>query len=276
MRRRQLLRSSILALGSLALIDFTQRRQLMSQAQAIDEGEGGTSGIPEAPDPVLTPSLEWPWNEGDWEWMYEGGDHSLIHLFIGGAEGTRGPNGEYWKAYYGHTDPGNQVWNKGSFSYQHGPNVTPAQADELQLARLRSQARQILQQAASPRLLLTPTAFLNALDLANQSPLAGVGGSGKFGSHGFINHLAWHVESGGARNGIYTRDDIVFCRVRSYIHPVRGTWTATGLNANYNTDWSDRISRENVWNDQQRRYDAGARALAVWANAGRIPEGFKE
>jgi hypothetical protein len=78
--------------------------------------------------------------------LFEGGSDSLVARAVGSAEGTRTPEGHRNPAYYGHVDPGNGVWNLGSFSYQHGAS-SPEEADAKQLARLRQQA-QVLQQKA--------------------------------------------------------------------------------------------------------------------------------
>ena len=61
--------------------------------------------------------------------FFEGGGDSLVAKSVGSAEGTRTPSGGYTRAYYGHVDPGNGVWNLGSYSYQHGA-VSPQEADK--------------------------------------------------------------------------------------------------------------------------------------------------
>ena len=66
--------------------------------------------------------------------VFEGGTDSLVARAVGSAEGTRTPTGAFNPAYNGHTDPGNGVWNMGTFSYQHGAK-TPAEADQKQLQR---------------------------------------------------------------------------------------------------------------------------------------------
>lgn len=71
--------------------------------------------------------------------MFEGDEHSLVAIAIGSAEGTRTPEGNKTSAYYGHIDPGNGVWNLGSFSYQHGA-ASPEAADQQQLKQLQAQA----------------------------------------------------------------------------------------------------------------------------------------
>ena len=87
------------------------------------------------------------------------------------AEGTRTPSGQPTHAYYGHTDPGNGVWNMGTFSYQHGAS-SPKEADSKQLKRLQKQGKTLEQQATQADLSMSLGEVLNALDLANQSPRA--------------------------------------------------------------------------------------------------------
>ena len=101
--------------------------------------------------------------------IFAGGSDSLVARTVGHAEGTRTADGHKTRAYYGHSDPGNGVWNLGSFSYQHSAN-SPEDADEKQLRRLQSQADTIRQKADAHRLELSLEEELNAIDLANQSP----------------------------------------------------------------------------------------------------------
>ena len=72
------------------------------------------------------------------DWIFADGTESLVARTVGSAEGTRHWNGQRTRAYYGHTDPGNGVWNLGTFSYQHEAH-DPADADEKQLLRLKRQ-----------------------------------------------------------------------------------------------------------------------------------------
>ncbi|HZG38747.1 MAG TPA: hypothetical protein VEZ50_08700, partial [Nodosilinea sp.] len=115
--------------------------------------------------------------------LFEGNSDSLVAWAVGSAEGTRTPNGAINPAYFGHTDPGNRVWNIGTFSYQHGAK-TPEEADQKQLARLQNQGDVLRQRALKHGLNLTLEETLNGLDLANQSPLAAIG------RVGYIERLA--------------------------------------------------------------------------------------
>ncbi|PSR16755.1 hypothetical protein C8255_16210 [filamentous cyanobacterium CCP3] len=174
--------------------------------------------------------------------LFEGNSDSLVARAVGSAEGTRTPNGAINPAYFGHTDPGNRVWNMGTFSYQHGAK-TPEEADQKQLARLQNQGDQLRQRALQHGLNLTLEETLNGLDLANQSPLAAIG------RVGYIERLAE-----AKANGLEGSEAILVARTRSYINPNTGRWNAPGLG---NTEASIR-------RDQQRRANAVAQAIAAY------------
>ncbi len=174
--------------------------------------------------------------------LFEGHSDSLVARAVGSAEGTRTPSGAINPAYFGHTDPGNRVWNMGTFSYQHGAK-TPAEADQKQLARLQNQGDVLRERALKHGLNLTLEETLNGLDLANQSPLAAIG------RVGYIERLAE-----AKANGYEGSEAILVARIRSYINPNTGRWNAPGLG---NTEPSIR-------RDQQRRANAVAQAIAAY------------
>ncbi|MGG6240413.1 hypothetical protein ACQ4N7_17450 [Nodosilinea sp. AN01ver1] len=174
--------------------------------------------------------------------LFEGNSDSLVARAVGSAEGTRTPNGAINPAYFGHTDPGNRVWNMGTFSYQHGAK-TPEEADQKQLARLQNQGDLLRQRALQHGLNLTLEETLNGLDLANQSPLAAIG------RVGYVERLAE-----AKANGLEGSEAILVARTRSYINPNTGRWNAPGLG---NTEASIR-------RDQQRRANAVAQAIAAY------------
>lgn len=159
--------------------------------------------------------------------LFAGGINSIVSRTVGHAEGTRAATGERTKAYYGHSDPGNGVWNIGSFSYQHGA-ASPEDADRKQLARLQRQFAIISQQAKSKKLVLSELEKLNAIDLANQAPLAALDVGG------FVDRL------------IECNRNLLCARSRSYINPRTGRLEAPGLGGNM----------PQVERDQQRRMDA--------------------
>ncbi|GAB4477191.1 MAG: hypothetical protein OHK0037_39050 [Elainellaceae cyanobacterium] len=176
---------------------------------------------------------------GGLEALFHGGAESLVARVVGSAEGTRAADGQRTKAYYGHTDPGNGVWNLGSFSYQHGAS-SPEEADERQLRRLQKQADLLQRKAASHGISLTLEELLNGIDLANQAPMAALDRGG---------YVDWLAEA--RQRGMQGEAAILWARTHSFIDPDTQQWNAPGLG---NT--ADRISR-----DQDRRMKAIALAL---------------
>ncbi|MBD2035206.1 hypothetical protein H6F76_09215 [Leptolyngbya sp. FACHB-321] len=174
--------------------------------------------------------------------LFTGGSDSLVARTVGHAEGTRTPNGSKTRAYYGHSDPGNGVWNMGSFSYQHGAD-SPEAADEKQLRRLERQAEVIRQKADAHRLNLSLEEELNAIDLANQAPLAALDTPG---------YIEWLKKA--RDRGLTGSEAVLWARTQSYWNPRRNRWEAPGLG---NTE-------DNISHDQNRRLTAIARALDVY------------
>jgi hypothetical protein len=172
--------------------------------------------------------------------LFRGNSQSLVAKAVGSAEGTRRPNGGTNPAYYGHLDPGNAAWNVGTFSYQHCPTCSPQEADRRQLRRLRWQFQQIRQQAQRQGLQLTLEEQLNAIDLANQSPIAALA------SGGFIDRLRWARQQGWRGS-----DAVLQARVFSYQNPYTQLWDAPGLG---NTE-------SGIRRDQARRQAAIAAAI---------------
>jgi hypothetical protein len=158
--------------------------------------------------------------------LFVGGERSIVSRAVGHAEGTRGADGSKTPAYAGHTDPGNGVWNLGSFSYQHSAS-SPEDADRKQLARLQRQFALISQQALAKGLRLSFREKLNAIDLANQAPRAALEPGG------FVDRL------------IECNRELVCVRSKSYLD-LDGRLDAPGLGNNMR-----RVER-----DQQRRIDA--------------------
>lgn len=178
----------------------------------------------------------------DWtlpDWIYAGESDSLVARVIGSAEGTRTASGRPTQAYYGHTDPGNGVWNMGTFSYQHGAR-SPQEADKKQLKRLKKQGKTIASQAKQADLTMTLGEVLNGLDLANQSPKAALE------KGGYIDRLAQ-----ARQQGMKNSDAIVWARTYSYIDPNTQRWNAPGLGNTLSS----------IQRDQNRRHNAVAQAF---------------
>ncbi len=180
------------------------------------------------------------------DWIFEGGTDSLVARTVGNAEGTRAWNGEKTPAYYGHIDPGNGVWNRGTFSYQHEAR-SPEDADDKQLQRLKLQGLQLEEQAQKQGLKLTLEERLNGIDLANQAPLAALDRGG------YIEQLAK-----ARRLSMEDFDAIVWARTQAYLDPDTRQWNAPGLGNNvYSID-----------RDQRRRAAAIAQAHEAYTLTG--------
>lgn len=198
------------------------------------------------PDPVpvgnpTTAQLPPPPLPPDVTSWFVGGEQSLVAIAVGHAEGTRTATGERTSAYYGHVDPGNQAWNQGSFSYQHGAR-SPEEADQKQLARLKHQTKTLHQLAFEKSLTLDQPEFLNAIDLANQAPAAAI-------DRGYIDWLQ-QAKTMGLRGD----EAILWARTRSFLDPDTQRWNAPGLGN----------SVDSITRDQERRQQAIARVLATY------------
>ncbi len=188
----------------------------------------------ETPDPKMAPLQNLLLDD----WIFEGGTNSLVAHTVGKAEGTRYADGQRTQAFYGHRDPGNGVWNIGTFSYQHAAQ-SPEEADERQLARLKRQGLQLEAQAKAQGIQLSLEAKLNGIDLANQAPLAALDRGG------YIEQLAKAY-----RLNMSGTEAIVWARTYAYLDPDTRQWNAPGLGNNV-----DSIDR-----DQRRRVEAIAQA----------------
>ncbi|MEO1523722.1 MAG: hypothetical protein AAFU78_23495, partial [Cyanobacteria bacterium J06633_2] len=182
------------------------------------------------------------------DWIFENGTHSLVARTVGSAEGTRRADGRRTNAYYGHTDPGNGVWNLGTFSYQHDAE-SPEDADEKQLRRLKRQGLELETQAAQQGLALTLEEKLNGLDLANQAPLAALDRGG------YIERLAQ-----AKRLQMSGDEAILWARTHAYIDPDTRRWNAPGLGNNIHS----------ISTDQERRMSAISSAMKAYS-----PRGFE-
>ena len=160
--------------------------------------------------------------------------NSPLSVAIGHAEGNRTVNGGHTRSYAGHTDPGNRAHNLGTFSYQARQNSsvqTPEQADQVQLARLRSQipgyeaaCRRAGVDANNPRL---QAAYFN---LWNQSPrMAGR----------FLDRMGRNLG-----NQPLSVENITRARVDA-CYDDRGRFTSTGLR-NPQRAYRDQLRRENA------------------------------
>jgi len=181
--------------------------------------------------------------------LFAGGTDSLVAKAIGSAEGTRTPNGIRTPAYYGHVDPGNGVWNLGTFSFQHGAN-SPEDADQKQLKRLQNQADLLHQKAIEHGMTLSLEEKLNGIDLANQAPQAALGDKG---------YIDWLKQAHDL--GMQGAEAVIWARTRSFIDPATGTWNAPGLGNNVAA----------IFDDQERRANAIFRAIEAHGQNDNLP-----
>jgi hypothetical protein len=221
-------------------IDATPTAPTPTTALSFDPPVASTAvTAPPPPTPPTVASAPSSNTEAD---LFTGGSDSLVARTVGHAEGTRTADGNKTRAYYGHSDPGNNVWNLGSFSYQHGAR-SPQEADEKQLRRLQRQADVIRQKADAHRLSLSLEEELNAIDLANQAPLAALDTPG---------YVEWLKKA--RDRGLTGSEAVLWARTQSYWNPRLNRWEAPGLG---NTEG-------NISHDQNRRLTAIARALDVY------------
>jgi hypothetical protein len=211
-----------------------------AQTQAALTGQGGEA----TPAPLSPSHSPTPLNT-----LFDQGTNSIVAKAVGSAEGTRTPDGGKTWAYQGHVDPGNGVWNLGTFSYQHGA-TSPAEADQKQLERLKGQAQTLRRAALERGLTLTLEEELNGIDLANQSPRAALSRGG------YMDRLkeAHDVGLSGA-------DAVLWARTRSFLDPDTNRWNAPGLG---NT-------AHGVTSDQDRRMKAIARAIEAQQRTANTP-----
>lgn len=185
--------------------------------------------------------------------LFANGSDSLVARVVGAAEGTRNPDGSPTSLYEGHRDPGNGVWNRGTFSYQFGnaENLSPEEADQRQIAKIKRIYESVLRPQAQQHGLdpLTLLEELNGIDLINQAPRA-VTESG-----GYIERLAEAKQ----KKGLSGEEAILEARVWSFWDPQRNGWDAPGLRA-----YDDLGKEASIRHDQKRRMGMIDRALNVY------------
>ena len=150
--------------------------------------------------------------------FFAGGIKSWVSRCVGAAEGNLHPNGKIISEHYnGHRDL-NGNWNKGIFSNQIDKVATAAEADKLQLARLKGHDKTISSLAKRYGLNLSIEERMNALDLANQAEGAVLQG------WGFIERL--HLAK--KREGLTGQAAIHYARTWAFFNPTenagRGEW----------------------------------------------------
>jgi hypothetical protein len=214
-----------------------------TQSQASPSRQGGqATPTPNLPSPV-------PQTSTSLDALFQNGSNSIVAKAVGSAEGTRTPDGGRTWAFQGHVDPGNGVWNLGTFSYQHGAN-SPDEADRKQLERLRGQAQTLRRAALERGITLTLEEELNGIDLANQSPRAALSRGG------YMDRLKEAHDV-----GLRGSDAVLWARTRSFLDPDTNRWNAPGLG---NTT-------QGVTSDQARRMQAIAKAIEAHQQVAATP-----
>lgn len=168
-------------------------------------------------------------------------DRHELFVMIGVAEGTRTPSGGYTQAYYGHSDPGDNNYNRGTVSGGRDSGASPEMVDLKWMGRLSS-----IQQRIRPRLIvmgLMPgtqgynRVMFNIMDLEVQSPAANRDFIGKLFT---VRKAGWSIEA------------IAKARADSFINPATGRLEAPGFGNNYQNLIKDQRSRAGVY-DYRRR-----------------------
>jgi hypothetical protein len=203
-----------------------------------------------APTPVTTPAASASAPSPDGDRLFAGNSESIVARTVGAAEGTRSADGGKTSLYEGHTDPGNGVWNRGTFSYQFGnqENLSAEEADRRQMAKIKRIHDSVMMAKAEQKGLtpLTLSEQINGIDMINQAPLT-VTEDG-----GYIERLAEAKKE----KGLNGEEAILDARVNAFWDPKRNGWDAPGLRA------YDDISKEaSIRHDQQRRMGMISQAL---------------
>lgn len=157
-------------------------------------------------------------------------DQSIVAIAVGVAEGNRTPTGGYTQHYRGHTDPGNQRRNLGSFSYQ-GRASSPQEADRIWLDKLRRELVPRYLQACQKAKIPPENLFLfvNACDLFTQAPLAAVD------KGGLLEQFP-----------ISDEDEMIKARVKSFYNPHTGRLEAAGFGNDVRRLTADQSRRVNA------------------------------
>ena len=168
-------------------------------------------------------------------------DRHPFFVAIGIAEGTRTANGGYTQAYYGHRDPGDGNYNRGTVSGGRGNRLTPEQVDQRWMSRLSSTS--IRATGALRAMGLQPgtqgfnRVMFNILDLTVQAPAAVQDFIGKLGQ---VQQQGLSIEA------------IAKARADSFYN-ARGQLDAPGFGNSYQRLFTDQRSRAGVW-DYRRRF----------------------
>jgi hypothetical protein len=168
-------------------------------------------------------------------------DKHELFVMVGVAEGTRTASGGYTKAYYGHSDPGDGSWNRGTVSGGRGTNASPQMVDRRWMGTLTNVQQRmrgsLIGNGLKPGTAGFNRVMFNLIDLTVQSPAAARDFAGKLPE---IKQKGWTVEA------------IAKARADSFINPATGRLDAPGFGNNYQRLFKDQRSRAGVY-DYRRR-----------------------
>jgi len=228
-----------------------QERETSQLADSASTEIVETTPSPVAPSNPQVPAEKAATNSGG-EKLFQGGSESLVARTVGAAEGTRAADGGKTSLYEGHTDPGNGVWNRGTFSYQFGneENLTADEADRRQMAKIQRIYDSVMLPKAAEKSItpLTLAEEINGIDLINQAPLA-VTEEG-----GYVERLAE-----AKKKGLSGDEAILEARVWAFWDAGKGDWDAPGLRA-----YDDLGKEASIRHDQDRRMGMINQALEAY------------
>ncbi|MDX2230624.1 MAG: hypothetical protein NW220_13365 [Leptolyngbyaceae cyanobacterium bins.349] len=137
-------------------------------------------------------------------------------IAIGNAEGTLRPNGTPTWAYYGHSDPANQVTNKGFASWQATRVKTAKEGDRQALRRINTQCiPYTVKSFQAQGLDLTPRLLVESCDIWIQAPRAAV-------------DFAWNYKQ--CQLDGKTGERALLCaRINNYIDPATGRFDVASI-----------------------------------------------
>jgi len=163
-----------------------------------------------------------------------------MFLAIGINEGTRRADGGFNEAYYGHTDPGDQKWNRGTVSARAG---TPEQADNTWMNKLANTQRQYEPQLKTFGLTQGSGQYndilFNILDLTVQAPAA---------VPDFVKQIPQLITQG------ITPQSIGRARANAFFNPRTGKLEASGFGNNFQRLLQDQVSRAGTFRLKRRGF----------------------
>ena len=167
-------------------------------------------------------------------------DRHEFFIAIGIAEGTRTPNGGYTRAYYGHRDPGDNNYNRGTVSGGRGNNLSPKQVDARWMGLLTDSSIRwspvLKQLGLQPGTQGYNRTMFNILDLTVQAPAAVRDFVAKLNR---VKGQNWTVEA------------LAKARADSF-YRYNGTLDAPGFNNDYGLLFRDQRSRAGAFDYKKR------------------------